>query len=162
MVAPHKLIAYDELPGLACLARLPPVEPYHSIEAAKGHTDKPMRVAFVDMFEVAQWLDIVEVVLLARVLVGIQLTPFAVVQGHNSHEGIVRMGGRTGRRGLQVEFDLWEIDTPKAFEGIVIAVCIVPSSKRNHDPLMAENSSSSCLSFDLLERRPVLCFQHCA
>jgi len=159
------MIALDKLLGLACLVRLLLVVGYHNIEAAEGQIDKPMQVALVDMFEVARPLDVVVVVLLALALVGMQVTSFAVVQGHNSPEGIVQMEGRSDIRELQVEFDLWETDTAKVFEGIVFeemafAVHVVPSGKGKIDPLIA--SLTTCLSFGLLECRPMLCFRRCA
>jgi len=164
------MIAHDKLLGLARLVRLLLVVGYHSIEAAEGHIDKPMQVALVDMFEVVRPLHVVVVVLLALVLVGMQVTSVAVVQGHNSPEGIVQMEGRSDKRGLQVEFDLWEIDTAKVFEGttfegmvfeeIAFGVQVVPSKKREIDLLIA--SLTTCLSFDLLNRRLMLCFRRCA
>lgn len=159
------MIAQDKLLGLARLVRLLLVVGYHNIEAAEEHIDKPMQVALVDMFEVVRPLNVVAVVLLALVLVGMQVTSVAVVQGHNSPEGIVQMGGRSDRRGLQVAFDLWEIDTAKVFEGMTFegmafGVHVVPSRKRKIDLLIA--SLTTCLSFDLLNRRPMLCFRRCA
>lgn len=169
------MTAHDKLLGLARLVRLLFVVGYHNIEAAEGHIDKPMQVALVGMFEVVRPLNVVVVVLLALALVGMQVSSFAVVQGHNSPEGIVQMGGRSDKRGLQVEFDLWEIDTVKVFEGtkfevttfegmafedIAFGVQVVPSRKREIDLLIA--SLTTCLSFDLLNRRPMLCFRRCA